>query len=253
MNHYHWFFKRWNIGKILGIPLYFHWSLPVPLIILLPTQISQVGWPQGGMSLLSIPLAMLIVTLHELGHCAAASLFKISTKSITLTGIGGIASIQEKPIPCPKENLIVAVAGPAVNVAIAIIMLLTVGLPTGSMIQSLGENPFSSAINLYTVAFVVNITLLLFNLLPIYPMDGGRILKEISEILLGRKIAGFTILTACIALGAPAAILLASNKIIIGAWTVSMMSILGIEEGLTILQQERKKSLKTPPGNIHKE
>lgn len=241
MNANHWFFKKWNVGKIAGIPLYFHWSLPFPILILVPIQTLQVGWPQGGMALLSIPIAMLIVTIHELGHCGAAALFKIKTKSITLTGIGGIASIENKTPPCPKENLIVAVAGPAVNIVIAIVMLLTIGIPNIAMVEALGENPFSSTSNLYTVAFFVNTALLLFNLIPVYPMDGGRILKEISEIFLGKKAAGFAIVTTCMAVGAPTAALLANNQIVVGAGIISMMSLLGIVEGLAILRQEREK------------
>lgn len=240
-----WIWKSWEVGTLMGIPFKLHWSLPIPILILVPIQTLQVGWPQGGIALLTIPLAMLIVTIHELGHCTAASMFKMNTKSITLTGLGGIAAIKEKPNADPKENLIVAVAGPMVNIIIAIIMMATLGIPSITAIEALGENPFSSWANFYPLAFIINITLLSFNLLPVYPMDGGRILKEISEIFLGRKVAGFLILTACLSVGVPTALLMASNKLIVGAGIISTMSLLGILEGLTILEQKKEESEKT--------
>jgi Zn-dependent protease len=241
-----WFVKRWNVGEIAGIPTYLHWSLPVPLLIFVPIQILQLGWPLGGISLLSFPIAMLIVTLHELGHCGAAAHFKMKAHSITLTGIGGIASIAEPPTARPQENLIVAAAGPAVNVVILLIMLLTIGIPTPQMILAIGENPFASTTHLYTIAFIVNAAILIFNLVPVYPMDGGRILKEIGEICFGKRAAVALIFTGCFAAGSQIAALLFSHGVILGAAIIAVMSMLGIMEGLSILEREKAKS------NLHK-
>ncbi len=112
------------------------------------------------------------VLLHEMGHAAMARAFEIRTRDITLYPFGGIASLEREPTR-PLEEALVAFAGPAVNFAIAgvVLALLGLGLP------GLG------------VLLAVNLGLGIFNLLPAFPMDGGRVLRAWWSVRHGRTVA----------------------------------------------------------------
>jgi len=148
----------WYAGRIAGIRVYVHWTLFALLAF--------VGWSewQGG----GAPLAVMAlfagvftcVLLHEVGHALAARRYGIPTRSITLWPIGGVAALERIP-SSPKQELVVALAGPAVNVVIAL-ALLPVVLLTGGVGSTL---------------LAINVVLVLFNLLPAFPMDGGRVLR----------------------------------------------------------------------------
>ncbi|MCK5873875.1 MAG: site-2 protease family protein [Alcanivoracaceae bacterium] len=118
------------------------------------------------------------VVLHELGHALTARRFGIRTRSITLLPIGGVASMEKIPED-PKQEMLVAVAGPLVNVAIAVVIWLWLGLnnvappdPGQNAISMLG----SPAAFLYSL-LSINLMLAIFNMLPAFPMDGGRVLR----------------------------------------------------------------------------
>ncbi|MHC4939131.1 MAG: site-2 protease family protein [Planctomycetota bacterium] len=147
----------WNVGTLAGIRVYIHWTL-LALVAL-------VGWSsrhaEGG-ALVAMALYAGVFTcilLHELGHALAARRYGIGTRSITLFPFGGIAALERMP-STPKRELVVALAGPAVNVVIAL-LLLPVALLTGHGLTLL----------------VINLILVAFNLLPAFPMDGGRVLR----------------------------------------------------------------------------
>lgn len=115
------------------------------------------------------------VVLHELGHVAAASRYGIRTPKITLLPIGGVAELERLPEK-PSEEIVVALAGPLVNVVIASFLVVALGTTVGVDALTSMDNP--------RVAFVarlaaVNIWLVLFNLIPAFPMDGGRVLRAL--------------------------------------------------------------------------
>lgn len=141
-----------SLGRWFGIPITIHGSLTLVFLYLLIFGKSY----EHAVIYASV---LFLVLLHELGHSFAADIFKIRTKSIVLMPIGGMASIERMPT-VPKEEFTVAIAGPAVN-AFLIAPLFAVA-------------PFHDI--LYSVA-VSNVALLVFNLLPAFPMDGGRILR----------------------------------------------------------------------------
>jgi Zn-dependent protease/CBS domain-containing protein len=112
------------------------------------------------------------VVLHELGHSMVALRYGIPVRDITLYPIGGVAVIEKRPLP--KQEFWIAVAGPAVNVVIAFIVLMAMGHPTGpNMLAYTARHP-----DLFWI-FEMNVWLVVFNLIPALPMDGGRVLRAL--------------------------------------------------------------------------
>lgn len=116
-----------------------------------------------------------VVVLHELGHALAARMFGVRTRDITLYLIGGVARLERMPED-PKQEFTIAVAGPAVNVVLAVICAIFIQkFPdlTGRLtFDAIGEN-------FVVEMFRVNVWLVLFNMIPAFPMDGGRVLRAI--------------------------------------------------------------------------
>ena len=141
------------------------------------------------------------VVLHELGHAAAASRYGIRTPRITLLPIGGVAELERLP-ERPSEEIVVALAGPMVNVVIAAFLVVMIGATAGIDALVSVDNP--------RVAFAarlvaVNVWLVLFNLIPAFPMDGGRVLRALLATRYSRvratEIAGAVGQFAAFALG----------------------------------------------------
>jgi Zn-dependent protease/CBS domain-containing protein len=173
-----------NLGSIAGIKILVHWTF----VILL-------GWivfseMQRGSDLITTLLSVafvltifLCVVLHELGHALTAKRFGVNTKMITLLPIGGVASLERIP-ENPRQELLIAVAGPAVNVVIALVLWLVLP-PLGNIP---GEEFFSriTMANFFYLLFFINVMLVVFNAIPAFPMDGGRILRALLAFKLGR-------------------------------------------------------------------
>jgi Zn-dependent protease/CBS domain-containing protein len=123
------------------------------------------------------------VVAHEFGHALTARIFGIRTPDITLLPIGGVARLERMPEK-PSQEILVAVAGPAVNVVIAAVLILIIG---GRANLGALENIDSSKIDFVTRLAAVNLFLVLFNMIPAFPMDGGRVLRAILAIYYPRK------------------------------------------------------------------
>lgn len=164
--------RSFQIGKLFGIPLYLH-----PTFFLLPAWLLLVNGDAGMIFslflLLCVAGVFACVVLHELGHALMARWFGISTESITLYPIGGVARLHrmsEKPF----EEICIALAGPAVNLVLAVLLApLAIATFGPATIQEVGVNRFVSEL------LRANVALLLFNLLPCFPMDGGRVLRAL--------------------------------------------------------------------------
>lgn len=174
-------FGGWELGKLAGIRVRIHWSF-----LLLPAFVAwSVGSMAGAQAAVSAVLFILAifgcVVLHELGHALAARRFGIGTEDITLLPIGGVARLQRMPRQ-PLQELIIAVAGPAVNVVIAASILVgTLATPNGAA-TLLDSNVLSGSF--LGRLFWANIGLVIFNLLPAFPMDGGRVLRSVLAMMM---------------------------------------------------------------------
>jgi Zn-dependent protease len=187
----------WKIGKAFGIGLYVHWTF-----LLLPMYVLFMVAPltdllTGMFYVVGVCCVFGCVLLHELGHAVMARHFGIATKDITLYPIGGVARL-ERMSEKPGEEFWIAVAGPAVNVAIVALLspllFLLCGIDNGMQyaqrilsVAPPGEHLFAYPLAGQLLVFLswCNIVLVLFNMLPIFPMDGGRVLRALLSKLLG--------------------------------------------------------------------
>jgi Zn-dependent protease len=168
-----WSFR---VTRIAGIEIRIHVTFFLLLAWIAIAHYARGGTPAMVQGIVFVCALFGCVLLHELGHAFAAARYGIKTPDITLLPIGGVARMQRIP-EHPVQELVVAVAGPLVNVVIA--LGLTIGLGAAARIWSPNlqlENPH---IPLLLQLRNVNVWLVLFNLIPAFPMDGGRILRAL--------------------------------------------------------------------------
>jgi Zn-dependent protease/CBS domain-containing protein len=176
---------KWSIrvGKLAGIDVYLHLTF---LILIGWFALNSYLEGKGvGAMLLDIAFILLlfgIIVLHELGHALAARRFGVGTIDITLLPIGGVARLERIPSE-PVQELIVALAGPAVNFLLAALLFLA--MLAQSSVQSISIGAIQGG-DLIARLLIVNIFLALFNLVPAFPMDGGRALRALLAMRLGR-------------------------------------------------------------------
>jgi Zn-dependent protease/CBS domain-containing protein len=157
--------------KVFGVPVRLHFTFVLLLVFLI--FIGVGGHQSGLMTALYIGALFASVLLHELGHAAVARRFGIRTVEIVMFPIGGVS--RPERTPRPSEELWVALAGPVVNLILAAALLGWVSLHSGILLLQELRQP-SDANLLQRIAYG-NLLLGVFNLLPAYPMDGGRVLR----------------------------------------------------------------------------
>lgn len=198
------------------IPVYLHWSFSLLVLFLL---YMLIGEGELSMEVVVWQLILFValfasVLLHEFGHALMARKYGVHTQDIILTPIGGIARLERMPEQ-PKQELWVAIAGPMVNVLIALLLAILARLVVYSgdiewfFFKAFVENwlsldandtdlvmllqdtdiQFSEAKLTLPRLMAVNLMMVLFNLIPAFPMDGGRILRALLAMQLGRSMA----------------------------------------------------------------
>ena len=185
-----------------GIPVFLHWTFGLIFVYILwhaqsnGLSVFETAWLTG------LFMALFVcVLLHEYGHALSARRYGVKTRDIVLMPIGGVARLERMPEK-PMQEFIVAIAGPLVNVAIAFVLILLIWLfadPVhlellkSAVLQKEGEDVIEEtgiqipqllqfAVNLAAT----NIALVLFNMIPAFPMDGGRVFRALLSMRTGR-------------------------------------------------------------------
>lgn len=162
-----------GVVRILGVPVRFHFTFVLLLVFLL---FVSLGGRQPGIEYVLYVLGLFAsVLLHELGHAVVSRRYGIRTLEIVMFPIGGVARLERSPRP--HEELWIAVAGPLVNLVLALVILTFLD-PAGltEALRSLGA---PADAHVWRRIGAGNLVLALFNLLPAFPMDGGRILRSL--------------------------------------------------------------------------
>ncbi len=225
----------WRIGTVFGIAVRIHWTFWFLILYVLYTE-EAFGDISKALPMLSLVAAVFgCVFLHELGHALMARQYGIRTRDITLLPIGGLARLESMPRQ-PIAEFLIAIAGPAVNVVIAAVLfviLLIVGMDetfeTGNPMQL----PFLAKI------LLINVGLVVFNIIPAFPMDGGRILRS---FLASRQ----TYLRAtenAVRVGRYVSFVMIGLGIFYGAYTIAIIGFLMIFAGFAELVQVRTSAI----------
>lgn len=175
-----------HLFRVAGIPLELHWSF-----FLLLAGAAWEGWREAGWTGLWWHSGLLVaffgcVVLHELGHCLAARRERVAVRRILLLPIGGMAQFETLP-PAPRAEVRITLAGPAVNFLLAgLLALVGRAFPADA-----GDGPLADLRDAVALLVTANLVMGLFNLLPAFPMDGGRLLRAALAMRLDRVRATF--------------------------------------------------------------
>lgn len=195
-----------QIAKFFGIPVQIHWTFGLIFVWVLYVGFRENwDWASIAWSVMFVMALFVCVVMHEFGHALTARKYGVNTRDIILSPIGGVARLDRLPEK-PMQEFYVAIAGPLVNVGIMAILspyLLLVTVDQRAQLFSIFNNSNNVFVrDLTPVDFFVfgliflNGMLAVFNLLPAFPMDGGRVLRALLSIRLGRtratRIAAYT-------------------------------------------------------------
>jgi len=170
-----------SIGRLFGSDLRIHITFFLLLAWVGYAAYATAGWSGALENVVFVILLFACVVAHEFGHALTARRYGIKTPSITLLPIGGLAQLEKMPEK-PGQEILVALAGPMVNVAIwAILMLAGAKMP----LEMTGELDLTGPGFLGRLAFV-NLFLAVFNLIPAFPMDGGRVFRALLSLAMDR-------------------------------------------------------------------
>jgi Zn-dependent protease len=172
-----------KVGRFAGIDVRLHATFPLLLVWVAFVYWSETGTVEGVIHGIVLILTLFVcVVLHEYGHALTARRFGIGTRHITLLPIGGVALLERMPSE-PREEVIVALAGPAVNVAIAAavgLAIVATGRPGSLFELGLVQSDFLRSV------LLANVMLAAFNMIPAFPMDGGRVLRAVLSMRMDR-------------------------------------------------------------------
>ncbi|MEX0345911.1 MAG: site-2 protease family protein [Rhizobiaceae bacterium] len=166
------------IARIFGSELRIHITFFLLLLWIGVAHFNQGGSEAAIIGIVFILALFACVVAHEFGHALAARRYGIRTPDITLLPIGGMARLERMPEK-PSEEIIVALAGPAVNVVIALVLIVFFGAQPGfATLENLGD----PRVEFWSRLATVNLFLVIFNMIPAFPMDGGRVFRAVLAI-----------------------------------------------------------------------
>lgn len=237
--------RAFRLTRVAGIDVRVHPTFALIVLWFAYIWGIKTGAGLGGLlfGLLLVVCLFACVLLHELGHSIVARRAGIRVHDITLLPIGGMARIERSPVH-PGDEFWLALAGPAVNVALALLLLPVVAAigwmehvdGTAGMVAALGQVDVAG---FAAYLLFANVSLVLFNLVPAFPMDGGRILRASLSLFIGRSNA--TLIAVTIGKGV-AVCFVVLGTIVLHDWTLPMVGIfifVGAHiEGRTVAMEE---------------
>ena len=183
------------IGRVRGIDIKVHptFLLVLPWVALNWGYLGGYGVAGAGFGLVLVLILFAFVVLHELGHSLLALHYGVGVRDITLLPIGGVARIEQLPVD-PWREIAIALAGPAVNFVIALlffppVLLIASAQGVSNPLELLPLLTDVTPLSFIIYLFFTNVMLVLFNLLPAFPMDGGRVLRAFLTFFAGRLTA----------------------------------------------------------------
>lgn len=220
------FRKRWTLFRLAGIPVRLHISFSLIVLLVVLASLSG-GWSSILFSLSFLIAAYACVIAHEFGHCLMARHRGIETKEVMILPIGGVA-VLEKNAKSPRHELEIALAGPAVNVAILAVLVPVIwlfGLIDHDFIMSMA---------------VFNLIMIVFNMIPAFPMDGGRVLRA----LLWRRKGKYDATQIAVRLGRVIAVIMGIAGIVLVQYSPALLLIAVF---IWIAGGVEARSVKAPP------
>jgi len=242
--------RNWSIpaGRIFGVELRIHLTFLLLLLFVWVNESAEHGPVSGGRSLALVGIIFACVVLHELGHALVGMHAGIPAKAIVLLPIGGITLLDEtrgpaqSTTPVWKRDIRIALAGPLVNLLLAFVAG-SILLAVAPEIQ-LWSKPYVSSAHLLRSLVWANVWLALFNLLPAYPMDGGRVLRS----LLSRRMDPVLATRRAVSIGQTFAMLL----MLVGIWNL-WLTLIGIFLFIAAQLEERSAVFQSVLETVHLE
>ncbi len=179
--------KTWRIATIFGIPIHLHWTLGLFVLFFIWFAKQEALSTENIALLFGFVIALFCcILLHEFGHSLTAKRFGVKTRDIILSPIGGLARLESIPND-PWKEFKIAINGPLVNLLIAIILVVFILLFGYPILPDINNGVVSiGSSNFLQMLMYTNIGVFMFNLIPAFPMDGGRILRSLLSLKLGR-------------------------------------------------------------------
>jgi len=177
---------RWSvpIGRVFGITLRLHVTFLIFLAFIAYGGFREAGLDGAGWAVAMFGSIFACIAFHELGHSVVAQQLGVQVKSITLLPIGGVAALRSIP-ENPWHEIAITVAGPMVNAAIACILIPITGIPSHWLLVAMPHDLHGLLLSLAQA----NVTLFLFNFIPAFPMDGGRLLRASLALVFSYRLA----------------------------------------------------------------
>jgi len=185
--------SSFRIGSLFNVPIYIHWSLSIPILLICGSVYFSVGLTQSVSTLfLLLPLAYLCMIGHEYSHVLVGKKFGYEVKDVTLLVIGLLANFKDTPTGGIKEFFI-SIAGPSFNIYVyfaLVIILQTFGINFEEIILALENKQYELFFSIFNAHFWFllahwNLLIAVFNFIPAFPMDGGRILRSFLSFFVG--------------------------------------------------------------------
>lgn len=176
-----------NLGRVFGVKIKVHWTFYMLFLWFIVEKLVQdINLNSVWLSVLSVLTIFICVILHEFGHYLIISEFGADLDEVNVLPIGGVYTFK-KELKSPKEELLISIAGPLVSVYILLLLLLLYILTSLSS-YNFNISELNKSLNDFTVQsflgylFKVNLWLLIFNLIPVFPMDGGNVLRSVLTL-----------------------------------------------------------------------